>query len=101
MEWTFVADSAAVPEGALVPVYPKGLNIVLARVEGRVYALSGACVHMACPMFRGSLDGYVLRCPCHDWRYDVRTGAMLDAPELALGSYPVDDRDGRLYLCID
>ncbi len=61
-----------------------------------MYALEGKCVHMACPLFGGTLDGYTLTCPCHDWRFDIRTGQFLDAPELALACYEVKSEDGKL-----
>lgn len=96
--WIFVADDAAVREGSLLAVYPLGVNTILARVEGTLYAVSGACAHMGCPMFRGTLEGYIVTCPCHDWRYDVRTGKMLDAPELGLDPYPVAVRSGKIFI---
>jgi phenylpropionate dioxygenase-like ring-hydroxylating dioxygenase large terminal subunit len=40
------------------------------------------------PLFTGTLEGHTLTCPCHDWRFDVRTGRFLEAPELGLAVYP-------------
>jgi nitrite reductase/ring-hydroxylating ferredoxin subunit len=87
--WVPVMDEASLPEGGLKAAYPRGLNVVVARVDGAVYAVSGACPHMGCPLFTGSLSGGILTCPCHDWRFDVRTDEFLDAPELRLTVYPV------------
>jgi 3-phenylpropionate/trans-cinnamate dioxygenase ferredoxin subunit len=94
-------DAALLPEGSMRAVYPLGLNLVLARIDGAVYAVSGACPHLGCPLFTGSMAGGVLTCPCHDWRFDVRTGAFLDAPELRLASYPVRTADGRVSIGFD
>ena len=71
---------------------------LLARVGGTVYAMSGRCAHMACPLSAGKLDGYTITCPCHDWRFDVRSGAFLDAPELGLPVYPTRTEAGRLFV---
>jgi 3-phenylpropionate/trans-cinnamate dioxygenase ferredoxin subunit len=98
MDWIYVLDDTALPEGKMVPVYPKGLSVVLARVGGAVYAVSGKCVHMACPIFTGKLDGYTITCPCHDWRFDVRTGKFLDAPELGLANYSLKSEDGKVFV---
>jgi nitrite reductase/ring-hydroxylating ferredoxin subunit len=98
MDWIYVLDDTALPEGKMVPVYPKGLNVVLARVGGVVYAVSGKCAHMACPLFTGKLDGYTITCPCHDWRFDVRTGKFLDAPELGLANYSLKSEDGKVFV---
>jgi 3-phenylpropionate/trans-cinnamate dioxygenase ferredoxin subunit len=82
----------------MMPSYPKGVNILLARVGGDVYAISGMCLHMACPLFRGKLEGYIITCPCHDWRFDIRTGQFLDAPELSLEIYSTKSEDGKLFI---
>lgn len=99
--WTSLMDEASLPDGVLRAAYPRGLNVVVARVDGAVYALSGACPHMGCPLFTGSLSGAVLTCPCHDWRFDVRTGRFLNAPELGLTVYPVRSENGHLLIQLD
>ena len=98
MAWTDVLDDAALQEGRMAPAYPLGVHVVLARVGGTVYAMSGRCAHMACPLSGGRLDGYTITCPCHDWRFDVRSGAFLNAPELRLPVYPTRTEAGRLFV---
>ena len=100
MTWIFVMEEISLPEGGMAPVYPLGINLVLARVGGTVYAVSGKCAHMACPLFKGNLDGYTLTCPCHDWRFDIRTGRFLDAPELGVAVYPVKSEAGKLLVSL-
>ena len=97
-EWVYAMEEAALPEGGMAAAYPLGVHVLLARSGGTVYALAGKCVHMACPLFGGTLDGYTLTCPCHDWRFDVRTGQFLDVPELALERYEVKSEDGKLWV---
>jgi 3-phenylpropionate/trans-cinnamate dioxygenase ferredoxin subunit len=98
--WIYAMDDVALLEGHMAPVYPLGINVVLARVEGMIYAVSGACAHMACPLFTGKLSGYTLACPCHDWRFDVRTGKFLDAPELGVAVFPVKSEAGKVFVKI-
>jgi nitrite reductase/ring-hydroxylating ferredoxin subunit len=100
MTWTYVMEERTLPEGGMAPVYPLGINVALARVDGTVYAISGKCAHMACPLQGGTLDGYTLTCPCHDWRFDVRTGRFLDAPELGLAVYPTRSEAGKLFVSV-
>jgi 3-phenylpropionate/trans-cinnamate dioxygenase ferredoxin subunit len=45
---------------------------------------------MACPLLLGTLDGHTLTCACHDWRFDIRTGRFLSAPELGLATYDAE-----------
>ena len=98
MTWTYVMEEKALPEGGMAPVYPLGVNVVIARVGGTIYAVSGECAHMACPLFGGTLEGHTLSCPCHDWRFDIRTGRFLDAPELGLAVYPTKSEVGKLFV---
>ena len=101
MNWIYVSDDAALLEGHMTPTYPLGVNVVLARVGGVVYAVSGTCVHMACPLFTGKLNGYTITCPCHDWRFDIRTGKFLDATELGLAVYSIKSEGGKVYVNIN
>jgi nitrite reductase/ring-hydroxylating ferredoxin subunit len=98
LNWTYVLDDTVLLEGHMAPVYPLGVNVVLARVGGAVYAVSGKCAHMACPLSAGRLEGYTIICPCHDWHFDVRTGRFLDAPELGIGVYPTKLEAGKLFV---
>lgn len=95
---TEAAELDKLPEGKLVPVFPGGLPVLLIRRGGVVFAVENRCAHMGCPLAAGELDGYVLRCPCHDWRFDLRDGKFLDAPELALRTYAVKIKDGKVFL---
>jgi 3-phenylpropionate/trans-cinnamate dioxygenase ferredoxin subunit len=101
MTWIYVMEETALPEGGMAPVYPLGINVVLARVAGAVYAVSGKCAHMACPLQGGTLDGHTLTCPCHDWRFDIKTGRFFDAPELGLTTYPAKSEAGKLFVGVD
>lgn len=100
MTWTYVLEDSSLPDGSMAPVYPLGVNVVLARVSGTLYAVSGKCAHMACPLFIGELNGFTLTCRCHDWRYDIRTGRFIDAPELGLTVYPVKSEAGKLFVSL-
>ena len=87
--WTATVDEAKVREGSPVPVYPKGVGVLLVRLDGELHAIRNKCAHMACPLEGGLLEGPILTCPCHDWRFDVRTGCMLEAPELRVPIFNV------------
>jgi len=84
----------------MAPVYPFGVNVVIARVGGTVYAVSGTCAHMGCPLALGTVSDHTLMCACHDWRFDVRTGRFLDAPELGLATYEVKSEAGKLFVSL-
>jgi len=97
--WIKVADAGRLAIGRPLPVYPNGLGLLLVRTaDDAVYAIANRCAHMACPLEAGDQQDHVLTCPCHDWRFDVRTGAFVDAPEIAVPTYPVRLDDGAVYV---
>ena len=98
--WTYAIDDAALADGTAKGVRPDGVAVLLARVSGAVHAMSDRCVHLGCLLSKGKLDGYIVMCPCHDWRFDVRTGRFLDAPELGQASYPVKSDGGKLFVSL-
>lgn len=99
-EWVPTIDDTKIRDGEYAAVYPKGLSVLLARVEGELHAVANKCAHMACPLEGGKLEGAVLTCPCHDWRFDVRTGRFLDAPELGIATFATRVEGGKVLVQI-
>jgi 3-phenylpropionate/trans-cinnamate dioxygenase ferredoxin subunit len=97
-DWVYITDDSNLSEGSMMPVYPLGIHVLLARVDSLIYAYSGKCPHMACPLYTGTLAGYILTCPCHDWRFNIKTGEFLDAAELRLENYQIKSENGKLFI---
>jgi NADPH-dependent 2,4-dienoyl-CoA reductase/sulfur reductase-like enzyme/nitrite reductase/ring-hydroxylating ferredoxin subunit len=64
--------------------------VIVANVDGRVYALGASCTHYNGPLDEGlRIDGTV-RCPWHHACFDLRTGEPLRGPAMrALPRYEV------------
>ncbi len=77
--WIFVIEENELQENSVNLVFPRGLPVLLIKKTGQIYAISNKCAHMACGLGGGTLKDYTIQCPCHDWRYDIRTGEFLDA----------------------
>jgi ferredoxin-thioredoxin reductase catalytic chain len=69
------------------------------RVEGAFYALSNVCRHAFAPLAEGWLEGHMVVCPWHGWRYDVRDGTT-DHPDSDVRVYPVVVRDGEVFIVV-
>ncbi len=74
-------------------------DIALFRVAGEYFALSNLCRHAFAPLSEGYLEGHVVMCPWHGWRYDVRTGET-DHPDANVRTYPVAVRDGEVFVTV-
>jgi len=97
-QWVPTIDDSKIRDGASVPVYPKGVGVLLVRAHGELFAIANKCAHMACPLEGGKLEGDVITCPCHDWRFDVRSGQFLDAPELRIDTFATKVEDGKVLV---
>jgi nitrite reductase/ring-hydroxylating ferredoxin subunit len=76
----------------------KDKSVVAAKVDGKIYAVSGKCTHWGAPMGQGYLDGHEVLCPWHIAPFDIRSGASLQGPGIApLLSFPVSVRSGEVY----
>lgn len=86
---TRIASVADVPvgEGRVVEVGER--LVALFNVEGTFYALDNTCPHRGGPLGEGDLDGPVVTCPWHAWRWDVRSGVNVNNPAVKVASLPV------------
>jgi len=66
-------------EGGLATVKSGDKEILLANVEGKIYAIDNACGHLAYPLDQGRLEGHIVTCLWHFARFDVRTGEVVSA----------------------
>ncbi|MCG6956962.1 MAG: non-heme iron oxygenase ferredoxin subunit [Gemmatimonadetes bacterium] len=98
-EWVRVAAVAGCPVGQLTSVAAGGEQIVLANVDGDVYALLDQCSHEEYPLSDGDLEGTDLVCMYHGARFDACTGKNKGLPAIRpVRSFPVDIRDGDVYV---
>ncbi|VVB89695.1 Sulredoxin [uncultured archaeon] len=99
--WIFAITENEIKEDSMSMVFPKGLPVLLIKKAGEIYAISNKCAHMACALAGGTLDGYTIECPCHDWKYDIRTGEFLDAKEIKIQVYERKLTDGEIHIKIE
>jgi nitrite reductase/ring-hydroxylating ferredoxin subunit len=73
--------------------------VVLANVDGAVYAVRDRCSHEDYPLSDGELEGSILVCPFHGARFDVTSGAARGLPAVRpVKSYPVEIREDGIYI---
>ncbi len=87
------------PPGAVRLVEGAGHRLAVGNAEGVLFAVDDACLHKGGSLAEGWLDGCLLSCPRHWWRYDVRTGQRHDTPALRIDVHPVSvDVDGQVVV---
>ena len=95
MTYVKVAKTFDVPAGKLKHVEIEGMEILIANVEGKFYAVSDRCPHLNAKLSEGTLDKTIVTCPRHLSKFDVTTGRVISGTRSNLLTYnvKVDDDD--------
>ena len=87
-----------IPEGERKIVQTNGLSIGVFHHKGEWYAVRNLCLHHGGPVATGRLEGDNLICPWHGYTYNVTNGQLLIDPGARLEMYPVERRDGQVFV---
>ena len=75
-----LGDFSDLDNGELTTCKAGHLEILLCRVEGRLYAIEDNCSHADTPLSEGRLSGFQVNCPLHGASFDVRDGTHSGPP---------------------
>ena len=97
--WVSVCARSALAAGEMTMEEVGDREIVLADVDGQVFAFDGICTHALGFLDQGELDGFEVLCPLHEGRFDIRTGAVVSGePDEPIGIYPTRIEADMVYL---
>ena len=97
--WVRAAAEGDCAPGSLHGIVVDGAKVVLANVDGDVYALEDVCSHQDYPLSDGHLDGKDVVCIYHGARFDACTGARKTLPAVRpVKSYPTEVRNGEIFV---
>mgnify|MGYP002526016454 CR=1 FL=1 len=109
-------DLDQIPDGTMQAVRVGRRNLLMVRQGHQVYALRNICAHQGARISEGVLTstrrrghvgeyveekaGRIIRCPWHNWEYNVKTGVSVNNPSACVASYPVtiDGNEVRIDL---
>lgn len=87
--WINALDLARLPEGATLFETVGAEAVIVSRHGDNVTCFRNACAHMGLEMTEGLLEGGILTCPIHGFRYALESGECLTAPEVQLHAHAV------------
>lgn len=91
-----LAALSEVPEGGMTMREHDGRQVLLAKVDGKIYAMNDMCTHQGAPLHMGELglagSPQLLTCPWHAAHFDVTTGKVYQETPWATDTetYPVE-----------
>jgi len=90
-----------IPEGKGRAFKAGKTTVAVFRANGKVYAISNRCVHKGASMCEGEITdgGKVVRCPWHNWAFDLATGTHCYDPNEKIRTYEVKMDGDQVILC--
>ena len=88
-------------DGTMKLVSVEGTPILFIKQSGQIFAIDNRCPHQGCGFSGGTLDGLVIVCPCHEWRFDLTTGEYDKEPAITLTQYEWKIVDGKIWVRLE
>jgi len=86
-EFKRAATVGDIPEGSGVAVALGKTEVALFHLQGQYYAIENTCPHRGGSLGAGKLEGELVTCPMHNWKFNVKTGRLPMGPGVA--TFPV------------
>ena len=100
-DFVSVLDEKELLEGTMKLIRIDGLPILLIKKLDQIFVIDNRCPHMGCGFIGGSLDGNVIICPCHDWRFNLKTGEYEEDPSMKLIFYDWKTESGKIWVKLE
>ena len=96
-----VLEEKELQEGTMKLIRIEGSPVLLIKQLGQIFAIDTRCPHMGCDFSGGTLEGNVIICPCHDWRFNLKTGEYEDEPSMKLTIYEWKIESGKIWVKLE
>ena len=93
-----IAEKAELNPGQCKIVEVEGKTLAVFNVDGTFYATDNTCLHRGGPLVEGELDGTIVTCPWHWWRYDVTSGTNVNNPTVKVACFPVKVEGSAVFV---
>lgn len=80
----------------------KNIDVAVYNIDGQYYAISNTCIHKGAPLDKGFLEGDIVTCAWHGWKYCVKNGMSPHRGGDSVNSYEVKvfNKDKLYVNCI-
>ena len=97
-DWTRVCAQSDLLPGERIVADVDGVPVAVFNIDGDLYAIEDVCTHDGGELAGGPREGFVVECPRHGAKFDVRSGEVLCPPAYApVEVFPVKREDGAVW----
>ena len=86
-DFTTVAKTSEIPSGQGQAFPVNNRMVAIFNEDGNFFAIDDFCPHMGASLSAGHLEGGVVACPWHAWRFCVRDGTWCDNPKIKIDAF--------------
>ncbi len=98
-QYTKICREDEINEGKVHTFHISGHDILLAKYQGKIYALENLCTHDGGELGDGMLIGDQVMCPRHGARFDIKTGEVKAMPAaVGIGTYDLKIENGDVFV---
>lgn len=96
-----VGNTSDLKPGENKVVNVNGTEVALFNVDGIFFATTNTCPHRGGPLGEGFLEGDVVTCPWHGWKFNVKTGVSPVVPTAKIPTYQVKVEGNDVLVAVD
>lgn len=102
MAFVRVMDAADVIEGRPSLAVIGDTEVAIFRVGDTVFAIDDVCSHAEASLVEGEQFQYVVECPRHGGRFDIRTGKAIHFPAFSpVRTFPVKIDQNAVFIDVE
>lgn len=90
-EFVDICKVSDIPIGEARMILVNEVAVGIFNVSGAFFAIDDACPHAGASLSHGIVEGEVVRCRIHHWRFCIRDGIYIDEmkPSCNVRTYPI------------
>lgn len=98
-DFSLAAQLDEIKTGKMLRVTVGGQDVLLANVDGEIFAVENMCSHEDASLYNGALKGHCVECPLHGSHFDLKTGQPQQEPATdAIRTFPVKIQNNQIWV---
>ncbi len=96
-----LTEAETLNPGQMLGIKIEHKNILLANIDGNIYAIDNLCSHEDALLSNGALKGDCVECPLHGSRFSFKTGQPMEEPATEpVQTYIIKQEQDGIYLLL-
>jgi len=94
-----ITEAEQLYPGQMLGIIVEGKDILLANIEGVLYAIDNKCSHEDALLYNGALKEDCVECPLHGSRFSFKTGQPMEQPATEpVKTYSINEESDGFYI---